>query len=203
MSLLLAISSGGGPGSYVLTATRGIYTLSGQNNNLLKGYKVQPVVGTYILSGQSNLIILGRTIILGSGTYAVSSNDIILKKLSNILANVGTYSVNGTTANLMLGKALAVVAGVYDLVGIPVTLTYNPLGGGGGGVCLTSQQLYDMKYSVAVIIAHIKALNDIGGTIPTMSASNGGADATTSELNTTLDELTQQLTSLKNLLEII
>lgn len=68
--------------------------------------------------------------------------------------------------------------------------------------CVTSDELYAFKIAISEEIKRLKVWNELGSTIPTMSASAGAIDATLAELNLTEQEIIDQIKKIRIKLEM-
>jgi hypothetical protein len=107
MSLLLALTGGGGSG-YTVTANTGTYVVTGSPASILRGYRLVAASGSYTVTGQSANITRSRLLTANAGSYGVSGNN------ANI---VYTPSVSGYT--------LTAASGSYTVSGNSATITFT------------------------------------------------------------------------------
>jgi hypothetical protein len=105
MSLLLALTAGGGP-TYTLTALGGTYTYTGGSSNLLRGRTLTADGATYTYTGGAANLLRGRT----------------------LTADGGVYSYSGGAANLLRGRTLTAEGGTYAYTGGGANFVYTPVG---------------------------------------------------------------------------
>lgn len=80
MSLLLALTGGGTPANYAITASAGAYAYTGTSATISKSRFVYGVAGVYIATGQSATILKSKMVVSNSGNYAVAGQDALISR---------------------------------------------------------------------------------------------------------------------------
>jgi hypothetical protein len=140
MSLLLALTGGGGSG-YTVTANTGTYVVTGSPASLLRGYRLVADSGSYAVTGQSANITRSRLLTAAAGSYSVTGQSATILKSKVLQSASGAYVVSGNNANIVYtpvsgGYTLTAESGSYSVSGKNATITFT--GGtqvihGGGG----------------------------------------------------------------------
>ena len=147
--LLFWQTTGGGSGSYTLTAAvggfsvggatttlkaarllsaaLGNYTLAGPATGLQTGRKLTAVVGGFTLNGVTTGLLAGRKLITSVGNFnfsGVNVNLIYTPVGSHVMpASVGSFTLAGPTTLFTTARRLTAGVGNFNLTGVTVTLT--------------------------------------------------------------------------------
>lgn len=108
MSLLLALTGGGGPTSYTLTASTGTYTVTGTAASILKSKRIVGVSGSYSYSGVSASLLRSRVLVGNSGSYTLSGTPANILKSRLIVGVPGAYTYTGSVANIVYTPSVGV-----------------------------------------------------------------------------------------------
>jgi arginine utilization protein RocB len=126
MSLLLALTGGGGPTSYTLTASTGTYTLTGVSAGILKSKVVSANSGTYAYTGTAASILRSKRVVGASGSYSYTGVSASLLRSRVLVGNSGSYTLSGTSANILKSRLIVGIPGTYTYTGSTANIVYTP-----------------------------------------------------------------------------
>jgi hypothetical protein len=136
MSLLLALTAGGGGGAvnYTLACDAGSYSYAGVDAAIPVSRNLAAAVGTYAYSGIDAAIPVSRQIAGAAGAYAYSGVAAAAPVSRNLAGAAGAYAYAGVDAPIPVSRKFAADAGAYAYAGQDATLTYVP---GAGSIAYT------------------------------------------------------------------
>lgn len=107
---------------WILTASTGSFTLTGQASIFTRGYTLAAGVGEFILTGYDS--ILKRTYILVAelGEFALTGYDVVFTRTYTLVASAGSFILTGVNASLTKAITLVAGAGSFILTGKDVIL---------------------------------------------------------------------------------
>lgn len=109
--------------SRLLTASTGSFVLTGQDAGLRAGRVLAANVGTFVLDGKNINLKFDRVMSAGTGTFTLTGNvaNLVYSPLTGptytLTAEKGTFTVDGQTAQLLANRVLSAQVGEFDLVG--------------------------------------------------------------------------------------
>lgn len=131
----LPSDAGGGATAYSLTASHGIYTLTGQDAGLTytagaQSYSLTVDHGSYSLSGQDATLTYAPgsgaySLIAEAGVYSLSGQDALTTVGRNLAVETGSYALSGQSAGLVFGRRMAADVGAYAFTGQDAALTFT------------------------------------------------------------------------------
>lgn len=121
MSLLLALTAGGGGTTYTLTAQAGSYAISGQAATITRSRLITAQAGAYTYTGQSATITRSRLITAQAGAYTYTGQSATITRSRYIAAQAGAYTYTGQDATITYIPS----ATVYTLTALPGAYSYT------------------------------------------------------------------------------
>lgn len=139
--------------SRTLTSSPGAYTLAGQSVNMRVGKGLTAGVGTFALAGQSAALRVARTLTASSGAYTWAGQSVNMRVGAGMTAASGSYALAGQSVTLRTARSLTALSGSYTITGSAVTLTVARAAteqtGGGGAVAKRSVRYVYVEDGVA------------------------------------------------------
>jgi len=132
---------------YSLTADAGVFSLTGQSVNLLRGYSMAAAAGVFTYTGQAVNLLRGYEFVAGQATFTYSGQAAALTAAYKMAAAVGVFSYAGQSVNLPRGYNLAAAPGSFTYSGQLVNLTL-------GGVLAAATGTFTYSGQAAALIAH-------------------------------------------------
>jgi hypothetical protein len=129
----------GSPTNYVLSCTVGTFNLTGNNANLLKGYRLVNSVGTFNFTGNNINLLAHRRLINTVGTFNLTGNAANLVRAYRLPISVGAFNLTGNNVNLLKGYRLITGSAAFNLTGNDATLIY---GGGSPPILSSLSEIY-------------------------------------------------------------
>jgi len=121
----VALVPAGAPSGYILTASGGSYSLSGQAASLLAARLLEGQAGDYTVSGQAAGTFLARKIQAESAGYSLSGEAAGLLAARLLTIEPGDYAVSGQAVDLLFGRKISIEAGSYSLAGQAVGVLFD------------------------------------------------------------------------------
>jgi hypothetical protein len=112
----------------VLAASRGFFTVSGKDANLVIGRNLTASVATFALTGVAAGVLAQRSLTAGAGSFVETGQDAALSKGRTLVADVGTFLVNGEDMAPTVSYAMGAAAGSFSVTGQAATLTKSSTG---------------------------------------------------------------------------
>lgn len=114
-------------GSYVLTASTGSFSLSGQAAGLRASRKLVAAQGAFALSGQPAALRASRKLAAASGSFTLTGQPANLVYTPaagsyTLTADTGSFSLTGQAAGLRASRKLIAAQGTFALTGIAAVL---------------------------------------------------------------------------------
>jgi hypothetical protein len=103
--------------TYSLSLVRGLYSVSGQSSNQLRGLKTTATQGSYTLSGQTLLLNHGYKTALVQGSYILTGQSLSTLHSYRSALTQGTYSLSGQSISVVGGLSASLIRGNYSLSG--------------------------------------------------------------------------------------
>jgi hypothetical protein len=116
MSLLLAVTAGGGP-TFTLTASGGTYAFSGGDALFTFARSIIASGATYAYTGGAAIFAFGRTLTASGATYAFTGGDALFTFNRALVASGASYAFTGGAANFVQNRALIADGGTYAYSG--------------------------------------------------------------------------------------
>ncbi len=127
---ILELSKDGGPwygtedaasgGAFTLTASAGVFSITGIAAGLLLGAQIVAAQGSFVLTGQSAGLNGGRYVVADSGAYVFTGQSISFLLGRIFQSNSGTFTLTGQSSVLTYNQNTSNNQGIYHSTNLSV-----------------------------------------------------------------------------------
>jgi hypothetical protein len=141
----------------ILTATHGLYTLTGQNATVKVARLMSAGFGAYAITGQSATLLktvagTAYAMTAQAGTYALSGKASSLTVSRGLTATHGLYTITGQNATVQVSRTLSAQFGAFAITGQDATMVWA--GSAVAYAMSASAGLYGIAGSAAILTYH-------------------------------------------------
>ena len=103
--------------NYVLTATTGTFTLTGNSAGLTQSKILPASTGSFALTGNDASVTVQRKIVADPGSFTLTGNDATFALALRLSASVGAFTLTGNDAALTSQRKITATTGSFALTG--------------------------------------------------------------------------------------
>lgn len=113
------VQAAGGGTAYTLSATPGVFGLTGNAATLSVGRKLNAAPGALSLTGAPATLSVGRKLSASAGAFALSGANATLSVGRKLSASPATFALSGSAASLTVNRVLNADPATFTLSGAP------------------------------------------------------------------------------------